>query len=827
MTKPKKLFLSILLCLIFPIAEAQQVIINEVMSMNTNTLADFDGDYSDWVEIYNNGTTSVNLMGYHLTDKKSKLTKWKFPNITIAPHQYLVVWASSKDVVYSNGEIHTNFSISAEGEILYLVAPDGVTILDQSVNRPLPPNISMGRKSGNYIDWALFNDATPGSTNSVNSYSGITNSPIFSTNGGFYENQITLNLSTSDGLELIYYTLDGSLPNSNSTLYTNSILINSTTVVRAISMRNGFISGPVITNTYFFEDDVNLNVISLVTSSSNLWGTDGIYTNYNSGNEKPIHIEYYENNGTPGFSLDAGVKIHAPDSRSQKSLRLYVRSGYGTNRIDYKLFDEKTINSFKVLILRNGGNDGAEIKKTHIRDAYTHKIYHNLNPNNAISAYRPVHVYINGGYWGIYNLRERQDENYLEDNFGFKNDEVDFLEYDYAEPQCKKTISGDWTDFENLKTFVLENDLSLSANYEVMKSWIDIENFIDYQITEILVGNQDWCNNNIKFWRPKAAGGKWKWVLWDTEYALGTYKAYPVGKPEFDFFAMAMSWGGWGNDDYTWMFRKLMANSEFKWLFVSRSLDLLNTGYNEDYTINLFNTLADAITPDMHKQFKKWGSDFPTWNNDLDYTRTYIKQRPNYYKLHMAQKLGFSSVTHDLTVDVSDTQMGWIQINTIPIKEETPGIDEKIPYPWIGKYFDDIPVKVKAFANKGYRFVKWQGVNNSSSAEIEVQFSNNASVTAIFELAATSLNASNAGIDLNIFPNPATDYLNVQVGKQLHQGDVLKIVNTMGHALYYEDVNKMSSSSFKIDLRNFTPGIYILTLQLESGEFTSRKFVVK
>ena len=827
MIKPKKLFLPILLCFILQISLAQQVIINEVMSMNTNTLADFDGDYSDWIEIYNNGTTSINLAGYHLTDRNNNLTKWKFPNATIAPQQYIVVWASGKDVVYSNGEIHTNFSISAEGEVLYLVAPNGTTILDQSSYKYLPPNISMGRKPKGGLTWYIFATATPGLSNSAAAYSGITQAPTFSAIRGFYHNPINLVLTSNSQFDKIYYTRNGSMPDSSAILYNNPIVIDSTTVIRAIALRDGWLAGSVVTNTYFFEDDVNLNVISLVTSPDNFWGTTGIYAKYNSGQEKPIHIEYFESNGTPGFSLDAGVKIHAPDSRSQKSLRLYARSGYGTNSFDYKLFDEKTLNSFKVLILRNGGNDGAELKKTHIRDAYSHKIYHNLNPNNAISAYRPIHVYINGGYWGIYNLRERQDEHYLEDNFGYKNDEVDFLEYDNAEPQYKKTISGDWTNFENLKTFVLDNDLSLSANYEVMKSWIDIENFIDYQITEILVGNQDWCNNNIKFWRPKTADGKWKWVLWDTEYGLGTNKAYPVGKPEFDFFAMAMSWGGWGNDDYTWLFRKLMANSEFKWLFVSRSLDLLNTGYNENYTINQLNALADAITPDMHKQFEKWGSDFSNWNVDLDYTRSYIKQRPNYYKLHMAQKLGFSSITHSLTVDVSDAQMGWVQINTIPIIEATPGIEEEIPYPWSGSYFDDIPIKVKAFANEGYRFVKWDRITDSTNAEIEVQISCDTTFTAIFEIDATSIHASRKDLELNVFPNPAIDHLKVQVGKPLNQGDVLKITNTLGQMVYYQKISQASTLSFKIDLKNFTPGVYILTLQLKSGKSASQKFVVK
>jgi hypothetical protein len=685
----------------------------------------------------------------------------------------------------------------------------------------------MGRKPNGDLTWHIFATATPGLVNSATAYTGITQAPTFSVARGFYKNPISLEITSNNHLDKIYYSRNGSVPDSSAILYDDPIVIDSTTVIRAVALRDGFMAGPVVTNTYFFEEELNLNVVSLVTSPDNFWGTTGIYTNYNSGEEKPIHIEYFESNGTPGFNLDAGVKIHAPESKAQKSLRLYARSGYGTSQIDYKLFEDKDLHSFKVLILRNGGNDGAQNKKTHIRDAYTHKIYKTINPENAVSAYRPVHVYINGGYWGIYNLRERQDEHYLEDNYGYASDEVDFLEYDYAEPLKKKTISGDWTDFENLKAFVLENDLSDSSNYEVMKSWIDIDNFIDYQIVEILVGNQDWCNNNIKFWRPKAAGGKWKWVLWDTEYGLGTYKTYAVGKPEFDFFAMAMTWGGWGNDDYTWLFRNLMANDEFKWQFISRSLDLLNTGYKPAFTIDQFNELAAVIEPDMHLQLGKWGSDFTTWLADLAYTRTYISQRPDFYRLHMAQNLGFDSTVHQITVDVSNPQMGWVQINTIPIKNSTPGIIEEIPYPWFGSYFDDIPVKVKASANEGYRFVKWDGIANSTNAEIEIQLISDTTFTAIFEIDASSIHTSNTDIGLNVFPNPATDHLNVEVGKPLYPGDVLKITNTMGHTVYYEDVALNPGTLLNIDLKGFAHGIYIITLQLQSGKSTNQKFVVK
>jgi hypothetical protein len=627
----------------------------------------------------------------------------------------------------------------------------------------------------------------------------------------------------------IFYTLDGSVPNNQLSLYSAPIIINQTTPVRIKVYRNGALPSPVLTHTYFFEENLNLSVISLVTAHSNFWGSTGIYQNYNSGEERPVHIEYFEQDGTPGFSLDGGVKIHAPEARTQKSLRLYARPEYGKSKIDYKIFDDKEIDNFECLVLRNGGNDGAQINKTQIRDVYVHKIYQNLNPDYATSAYRPVHVFINGDYWGIYDLRERQDEDYIKANFGFEKEEIDFLEYDHAEPGYMKTIAGDWNDFNNLKSFVLNNDMSVPANYNTMIDWMDMDNFIDYQITEILIGNQDWCNNNIKFWRPRAAGGKWKWVLWDTEYGLGTFRNHDVGKPNFNFFHMAMTWCGWGDGDYTWLLRKLMANEEFKWQFISRSLDLLNSGLKPSYTINFFDELAEGIAPDMQKQFDRWGSNNTTWTNDLNYTRDFITQRPDHYHRHIANELGFDPALHELSVDVSDPAMGWVKINTILIGENTPGI-ETPPYPWSGGYFGATSVRVKAIARPGYQFVRWEGISNSTNEEITIQLSGDGGLTAIFESGgSTGFNDSERNNDnvIHIYPVPAKDHITIQINDSDARTCIIQFANSVGQIMAVQQVQLLTDDVFEMDVRAYPAGIYFLTAKFPDGKAVTKKILIK
>jgi hypothetical protein len=113
--------------------DASQLRITEFVASNDDSLADYDGDSSDWVELYNTGTTAVSLAGLYLTDNGGNKTKWQFPaeSGSVEAGGYRVVFASSKNTIKPNGEIHTSFNLSAGGEYLALVNSDGITVIDQ------------------------------------------------------------------------------------------------------------------------------------------------------------------------------------------------------------------------------------------------------------------------------------------------------------------------------------------------------------------------------------------------------------------------------------------------------------------------------------------------------------------------------------------------------------------------------------------------------------------------------------------------------------------------------------------------------------------------
>lgn len=725
----KKILIFIPLFFCYSLANAN-VIINEIMTANVSATTTMAGESSDWIELYNSGSNIVDLSGYHLSDTDEELEKWAFPAVSIAPGEYLLLWASSLDVI-QDGEIHTNFKLKSSGEAVFLTNNNG-ELIDQSPIVNLNPDISIGRTPSDLSNWYHYSQSTPNAANTTLAYQGQVGEASLSYEEGFYDDAIVVAIYPEEANDAIHYTLDGSPPTIESPIYESPLTIEDNTVIRTIAFRADYLPSNIGTYTYLFDTDLHLGVVSLATRPASLFG-GGIYDTSNGNSEQPIHMTYFKTLDSIAFKIDMGVKMHAmPDNRPQKSMRLYARAAYGQKEINYPIFDEKEINRFKTIILRNGGNDAIQSHKTHIRDVFAQDLYRQQDPSYGMSAFETVHVYINGQYWGIYNLRERQDEHYMQDNFGYTDQEVDFLEYDYQEPGVKKTISGDWEDWEALSAFLIDEDISQEDNYAIVEDWMDIDNFIDYQLYEIFIGNQDWINNNTKFWRPKAQDGKWKWIMWDTDYALGTQKDYPVGSPNFNFLNMAIYWGGWGNDDWTWMLRNLLENETFKYRFSIRFLDLLNTSFENEYTQQQIQNLVDVLSPDIEKQFNRWGSNMMNWEEDVERIRNFVEERVDYNRLHMSNEFDWSQELVNLQVDVSDTDAGNIQVNTLFIDENTLGWQTQ-PYPWDGEYYTNIEVRLEAIAKPGYQFVEWQGDFTSTDPILTFTMSENTVVDAIFE----------------------------------------------------------------------------------------------
>ena len=726
-----------LLLYLLPAAVPAQLQLNEILAANSTDTLDYYGATSDWIELHYSGTDTLDLTGYFLSDDVDAPRKWAFPPTRLPGGAYLLVRASGRDQAQAtNGEFHTNFKISAAGEAIYLTEPTG-TVIDQSPAVALDSDRSIGRKPDGTADWYYYTSPTPGWANPAHlALTGRSAAPEIDEPSGYYTGTLAVTIQTEEPLDTVYYTLNGDVPRRDNALpYTGPLTVDTTTILRARTLRAGALPSPTVTRSYIFET-FNLPVVSLVTEHDNLFGSSGIYRNYKSGEERPVHLSYLTRDRQLGFTLDLGVKIHSPESADQKSLRLYARSAYGSDRIDFPLFEDYPVTTFRRLVLRNGGNDGTQKGGIHIKDGFAHRLYRQLNPHYAVAAYQPVHVLLNGDYFGIYNLRERQDEHYLEAHYGFAPEEVDFLEYDYAEPNRKKTISGDWRDYDALKSFVTAADLSAPADYGTVARWIDVDNFIDYQLFEIFIGNQDWLNNNIKFYRPRRAGARWRWVLWDIEYGLGTQVDQSVGSPEYDFLNMALSWGGWGSGDYTWLLRNLMDNPTFRDRFVRRYLDLHNTLFLPDHLTGELDAVREIIEPDLYRQLERWGKSREAYDEHYAHTTNFLRRRAGFNLAHLSERYDLADTLHQITVDVSAPGAGNVQLNTLFLDEHIPGWQER-PYPWHGQYPRDYTVELTAVPQPGYTFSHWEGGIRSTAAVLTVALVRDTAVMAVFTPAAT------------------------------------------------------------------------------------------
>ena len=670
------------------------LLINEVMALNSKTITDERKEYDDWIEIYNFGETSVNLNGLYITDDLEFLRKWQITSdIILQPQAYFLFWADNQP---EQGNSHLGFNLEAEGENLAIYT-DELILIDQ-VQFPQQYNdISYGRINNSSQTWSFFQNVTPLAVNSSYYFSAALPSPIFSTKGGFFTNEFYLSLASPSNAD-IFYTLDGSKPNQNSLKYTIPLEIKATTLLRACCIKEGFLNSEIETNTYFFNVDLKLPIVSVVADAANFWGINGILSNIYSGVETEVHLEYFDKNKNPAFSINGGLTIHSPDGRNQKAFRFYTRSRYDSKEINYKIFEQKNLAKFERLVFRSAGNDMLQNGFTHLRDPLIHVLNGSLEKPADYSAYQPVNLFLNGQYWGIYNLREHEDLEYLENTFGKQNN-VDFLEHAFGYTGLRYAIEGNWNAYNATNAALKLTDLSIPENYEIFKDSIDIEELITYWNVEVFSGNADWIANNIKFWKDKPSG-KWRWVLWDLDHAFGLpfdYNGVNYASPNWNTLANSLSLNGFRTGDngfYNVYFRSYIKNEEFKNQFINRGADLLNTVFAPANTVKVLDSLKAQIEPDIAAHCEKWGSSYTQWQAKTEVIRNYLLARQSFVFEHFTTVFGIQKVS--VQVKTVPENAGKIRINTI-----------KVPNGWSGHYFAEIPIEIEAIPNSGFEFVSW------------------------------------------------------------------------------------------------------------------------
>jgi hypothetical protein len=334
---------------------SQSLFINEVMSSNSQTLADIDGDFPDWIELYNGSGATLDLEDWGLSDDLDDPFKWVFPSIALTAETHLLVFASGKDrteLEEPGSHLHSNFKVSSSGEDLLLTRPDG-EVADGFFLNAMPGDISFGRQPDGGESFFYFEDATPATSNNQTGYLGIAPAPEFSQGTGFYSSAFALQHLASEGFEC-RFTLDFTVPSVTSMLWTEDLEISENRVVRAIHHADDYIDSAPVSLSYLFDEVSDLPVFFLATDPGNFFDPDsGIYTDENCVEdwERAAHITYQDEHGNSLLAQDAGVKIFGGYSVHfrQKSLAFFARSRYGKSSFNAQLFPDLDINSFESL----------------------------------------------------------------------------------------------------------------------------------------------------------------------------------------------------------------------------------------------------------------------------------------------------------------------------------------------------------------------------------------------------------------------------------------------------------------------------------------------
>jgi len=526
----------------------------------------------------------------------------------------------------------------------------------------------------------------------------------FSHQAGFYNGPFKLEVTPADTSMKIYYTVDGSNPTVKSTLYSDPIdiqnLIESPSylseipttplegrghldefiwkapsnsffselfrgaVLRFKSFKNGKAVGDIVTNSYFVSDEMDkkysFGVVSITTDTANLYNYyDGIYTtgiNFDTvtwknendpwwppGNfqqkgkkwERPAHVELFDSDGTKCFSVDAGIRINGAiiGGFPLKSLRIVMRKKFGQSYLNYRVFPDEDVSSFKRLVLRNSGND---FLSTMFRDALLQDIIKPLNLD--LQATRPAVVFINGEYWGIQNIREKLDKHYIKAHFGLEEDEFDMVGV------CGRPLEGSNLEYKSMMTFIGNNDLSISENYAQIADQIDLDNYIDYQLAELYYGNKDWPGNNIKVWKPKENGGKWRWLIFDLDISFGYDKIFNTSLADFNSIesGTAVNSKDWHNYDCsTLLLRSLLKNASFRKQFVCRYNELADGIFKSDKIISKINEFEARYEVEIEEHINRWHypESVSYWKSEINNMRTYAKDRPAHFKNHLEKYL--------------------------------------------------------------------------------------------------------------------------------------------------------------------------------------------
>jgi len=538
----------------------------------------------DWIELRNPGDVPVSLSGWRLSDNPGSPNKWTFPvDATIPAGGYLIVLCDDLNITApsSGGYYHTGFKLSGDGESAVLSDAAGV-VVDSVTFGPQGPFESYGRDGNG--EWRYLKEPSPGAANGGAVAGGRAEPVQFSVAPGFHGSGQSVGLGTATAGATIRYTLDGSEPTETNGITGTSVSVSNSRALRARAFRADLLPSEVTTGTYLINEPVARRSVAAVclagdeqrsfyrpygvlaigdgawtnfvapapTGNNGVWtqtgATPGSAVNLMSYNN-PIHrgkftervtnLEVLYPDSSPGPNVSFGLRVagsaharpryrlnnqnrlpganpgpndgswSATDFTQKPSFNLFFRGDYSDD-LEWPLFPGSPVSTFHSMRMRAGKND---VSNPFIEDEYMRRLFTNTGQVGSRGIINTV--YVNGVYKGYYNLCEHLREKYFQQQYNSS------AAWDVR--QVTVIASGDGLAFQEMITYLRNNPQNVLANYQGMTQRLDMVNFIDYLLTNIVGVTGDWPHNNFVCSRERSAAGRHRYHLWDAEGAFGDF----------------------------------------------------------------------------------------------------------------------------------------------------------------------------------------------------------------------------------------------------------------------------------------------------------------
>ncbi len=833
-----------------------QLVINEINAANLSNYADNLGQFEDWIEIHNTSTGPVSLQGWYVSDRKDKPTKYQITeDISISAGGFKVIFCSGRNQIV-DGNIHTSFKLQQTRntpEEVTLSNPQAL-IVDSKKVKPIQRHHSYGRKADGGLDWGITTLPTPGaSNNTVKFYEDYAPKPEMDSVAGFYGAAFLLTITAETPGDTVRFTNTGNEPTRTSPIHSAPFNISQTSSLKAkvYPVDTNLLPSFTEFNTYFINENLTFTLPIISIAGTQLLAL----ANGNQGLRPFGTFEMFDTQKQRVARVTGELNSHGQDSwvNDQRSLDWVSRDEMGVNAVVnealYPSFTER--DEFQRVMLRAAGDDnypggsdwpgnGAPPLAAHMRDAYTQNLAKRDKLHLDTRTGSKCVVFVNGRYWGVYDLREKPDDpDYTDYNYGQGKFDIDYLKIwgnTWAEftTTTEAELKQEWTTFVE---FIKDNDMSDPANFEIVNEQLDYKSLVDYMLVNSFSNASDWLNYNTAWWRghnPEGEHRKWGYMLWDLDATYAYYINYTgildTGATAPPCNVEQIDLSGWADpgeisfaQSHLDILLKLQENPEFRQYWVTRQADLSKSTFGCENMLSYFDEVLGTIDGEMPRHIAKWGGTYTQWRNNVAKFRHFIERRCEYFSTGLPDCYNVTG-PYNTVLLVDPPLSGSIQANTLTYSN----------FPATTPFFGNIETLLKAVPAGSNSFVKWEVKNhtlaNPTAISTALTISQPDTIIAYFSgTSVPVVDVADPQPDVVVFPTVAKTGFSVDFVLPESAKVGIRLVDLAGREV--ANLRKPGGAEVVNDrvfmsTKNIPDGIYMVVFETDKGYRETTRIVV-